>query len=187
MAGLDPVAFRPARSRDSEAIAALHADSWRRHYRGAYSDTFLDGDVHADRLAVWSDRLRRAPDGCHTVVAESDDAVVGFAHTILEEDPTWGALLENLHVAVGYQRRGIGARLLRLSARAVLENTPGSGLYLWVLEQNVAAQAFYEALDGKPAGRAQAQPPGGVGSRLNGAPVKVRYVWPDPSKLLAAR
>jgi len=39
------VGFRPARASDSEAIAALHADSWRRHYRGAYSDAFLDGDV----------------------------------------------------------------------------------------------------------------------------------------------
>jgi hypothetical protein len=27
----------------------LHADSWRRHYRGAYADAFLDGDVLADR------------------------------------------------------------------------------------------------------------------------------------------
>jgi hypothetical protein len=29
--------FRLADSADAEAIAALHADSWRRHYRGAYS------------------------------------------------------------------------------------------------------------------------------------------------------
>jgi hypothetical protein len=31
-------------------IALLHADSWRRHHRGAYADSFLDGDVEADRV-----------------------------------------------------------------------------------------------------------------------------------------
>lgn len=46
MANVDPLVFRPARATDSEAIAVLHADSWRRHYRGAYSDAFLDGDVY---------------------------------------------------------------------------------------------------------------------------------------------
>jgi hypothetical protein len=44
---LDPasVSFRAAGQDDAHAIAELHADSWRRHYRGAYSDAFLDGDV----------------------------------------------------------------------------------------------------------------------------------------------
>ena len=36
---------RACDKRDIEAIAALHTDSWRRHYRGAYSDAFLDGDI----------------------------------------------------------------------------------------------------------------------------------------------
>ena len=186
MVDLEAQAFRAARATDSEAIALLHADSWRRHYRGAYSDAFLDGDVDNDRRAVWNDRLRRARDGSHTIVVESNDAIVGFAHTTIEEDPAWGALLENLHVAVGYQRHGIGARLLKLSALAVVEKALGSGLYLWVLEQNVAAQAFYRALGGSPAGRAEAQPPGGIPGRLNGSPIKLRFSWPDPSVLLAA-
>ena len=50
--------LRVAGRSDAAAIAALHADSWRRHYRGAYSDAFLDGDVHADRLAVWTEQFR---------------------------------------------------------------------------------------------------------------------------------
>jgi hypothetical protein len=51
------VQYRPATERDIAAIAALHADSWRRNYRGAYSDEFLDRDVFEDRRAVWSERL----------------------------------------------------------------------------------------------------------------------------------
>jgi hypothetical protein len=44
--------FRPAGPDDAEKVGMLHADSWRRHYRGAYADSFLDGDVVADRRSV---------------------------------------------------------------------------------------------------------------------------------------
>src|SRR6266478_3896315 len=98
--------YRTATPHDVDAIALLHADSWRRNYRGAYLDSFLDGDVFADRAAVWTDRLTQPGAKQHTVVAEHDGDVVGFAHTILDDDPTWGALLENLHVAHNLKRRG---------------------------------------------------------------------------------
>src|SRR3954449_11637483 len=90
--------FRLANSSDAAAVAHLHADSWRRHYRGAYSDGFLDGDVVADRLAVWSDRLGTADPRRCTILAE-DGGLIGFANTFLDHDPEWGALLDNLHVA----------------------------------------------------------------------------------------
>ena len=102
------VSFRPADASDAAAIGALHADSWRRHYRGAYSDEFLDGDVDADRVAVWTERLRAADPDVHTIIAQDGDALVGFAHTVFEADPRWGALLDNLHVVYDEKRRGIG-------------------------------------------------------------------------------
>jgi ribosomal protein S18 acetylase RimI-like enzyme len=176
--------FRLAGRQDAPAVAALHADSWRRFYRGAYADSFLDGDVLSDRLAVWSDRLGNGdPNGQHTVLAEEDDELLGFAHTILGKDATWGALLDNLHVSHTHQRRGLGARLLRLSAQAVADRAPGSGLYLWVLEQNTRAQAFYQALGGKRVERADVPAPGGIPERLNGTPACLRYVWPEPRDL----
>src|SRR3954454_5815277 len=107
--------FRLAGPDDAPEIARLHADSWRRHYRGAYSDAFLDGDVGADRLAVWTERLREADPRRCTILAE-DGAPVGFANTFFDDDPTWGALVDNLHVADGHRRRGIGSRLLALTA-----------------------------------------------------------------------
>lgn len=186
MADLERLAFRLARASDADAIAVLHANSWRRFYRDAYSDDFLDGDVYADRRAVWNERLRGGDDGRCTIVAENEDAIVGFAHTVFDEDPTWGALLDNLHVAPTHQRRGIGGRLLVLSASAVVDHAPGSGLYLWVLEQNVGAQAFYRALGGRLTERAPAEPPGGIEGRLNGSPMKLRCAWPDPSSLGSA-
>ncbi len=173
--------FRLADGADAEAVAALHAASWRRHYRGAYSDDFLDGDVLADRLAVWTERLREPDPRRFTLLAEIRGELAGFANTIFEEDPTWGALLENLHVADGHRRRGIGSRLLALSAQAVIERQRGAGVYLWVLEQNVQAQAFYGALGGSCVERAPVEPPGGVASRLAGLPAKLRYAWAEPA------
>ena len=81
-----------------------------------------------------------APDPrARTIVAELDGEFVGLAHTQLGEDATWGALLDNLHVSYGLKRLGVGTRLLALTARAVLDSSPASGLYLWVLEQNAGA------------------------------------------------
>ena len=50
--------YRHATAQDASAIATLHAESWRQNYRGAFSDAFLDGDVHTERLTVWTKRLR---------------------------------------------------------------------------------------------------------------------------------
>ena len=181
-AGPTGLRLRVAGRSDAGEIAALHADSWRRHYRGAYSDAFLDGDVHADRLAVWTEQLRMQDSRRHTVVAEDASGLVGFAHTIFDDDPTWGALLDNLHVAHGQKRRGVGRQLMRLTARAVVER--GTGLYLWVLEQNVDGQRFYETLGAKRLEEAPVTPPGGMEGRLRGSPLKLRYAWADPAILL---
>lgn len=184
-ADLAELEFRLAGPADAEAVANLHADSWRHHYRGAYSDAFLDGDVFADRLAVWTERLRE-PDLRRCTILADDGGLVGFANTVLDDDPTWGALLDNLHVAEGHKRRGIGSRLLAWTAKAVSKRPERTGLYLWVLEQNGDAQAFYEARGGRCVGRELASPPGGIASRLSGAPAKLRYAWPEPTVVLAS-
>jgi GNAT superfamily N-acetyltransferase len=181
---LDDLNFRLAGPADARTIAALHADSWRRHYRGAYSDAFLDGDVTVDRLAVWTYRLaRRDPRAC-TILAEDDSGLIGFAHTVFDDDPIWGALLDNMHVAHDCKRRGIGSGLLARTAKAVAARAQRTGLYLWVLDQNVDAQAFYEARRARCVERAQVGSPGGVPGRLNGSPHKLRYAWDDPSTLV---
>ena len=183
MADLEGPQFRLAGPGDAEAVANLHADSWRRHYRGAYSDAFLDGNVVADRLAVWTDRLR-GPDPSRCTILAEGVSLVGFANTIFDHDPTWGALLENLHVADGHKRRGIASRLLALTAEALIARPERTGLYLWVLEQNTEAQAFYEACGGRCVGRGLVSPPGGIASRVTGSPAKLRNEWPEAAVLL---
>ena len=172
------VEYREATEMDVEAIATLHADSWRRNYRGAYSDEFLDREVFGERRAAWTERLTRPSPLDHTVVAEHEGAIAGFVHTILDHDPVWGALLDNLHVAKEEQRRGIGTQLMARSAEAVLSRAESAQLHLWVLESNRAAQAFYRTRGAQYAGSEISEPPGG------GRIVGLRYVWRDPSILL---
>jgi GNAT superfamily N-acetyltransferase len=176
--------FRAARPGDAQAIAALHTDSWQRHYRGAFSDAFLDHDAPGFLVQQWTARLATPDPRARTIVAEREGMVVGLAHTLLGQDTTRGAFLDNLHVTYGLKGQGIGTRLLALTARAVLDAAPASGLYLWVLEQNSDARAFYAARGAVCVDRLHVPPPGGDPARLNGKPITLIYAWRDPSPLL---
>lgn len=176
--------FRRAGREDAAAIARLHTDSWRRHYRGAYSDAYLDGDLLADRLAVWSGRLA-APSGTVTLFAEDDEGPLGFVHLVLDADPRWGSLVDNLHVTAARQRTGVGHALLRRAAAEAAAGAASPALHLWVLEQNTPARAFYKAMGAAHVETVPVGPPGGDPTRLNGTPSKLRMSWPDATACAA--
>lgn len=178
--------FRAACPGDAQAIAALHTDSWQRHYRGAFSDAFLDHDAPGFLVPLWTERMATPDPRARTIVAEREGIVVGLAHTLLGQDTTRGAFLDNLHVTYGLKGQGIGTRLLALTAKAVLDAAPTSGLYLWVLEQNSDARAFYTVRGAVCVDRLHVPPPGGDPARLNGTPITLTYAWRDPSQLLGA-
>ena len=98
---------------------------------------------------------------------------------------TDGFLVANLLLVL--KRQGIGSPLMALTGQAVLDRSPSSGLYLWVLEQNSDARAFYAARGGNCVERGDVPPPGGDPVRLNGKPMCLRYAWRDVSKLLLGR
>lgn len=174
-----PVRYREATEQDASGIAMLHAESWRRHYRGAYLDSYLDGDVVADRLEVWANRLAPPRLLQYTVVADSGGGVIGFAHTLFDHDPIWGALLENLHVGSDLKGLGIGTQLMSHAASGLLRHRPRGPIHLWVLDQNEAAQSFYDARGGTRVESALRGPfPGG------GRAMGHRYFWPDASMLV---
>lgn len=115
------------------------------------------------------------------MIARCGNEVVGFAHTILDHDAVWGSLLENLHVTSDLKRSGIGSHLLSETARRLLRVRPEGSLYLWVLDQNTAAQVFYGARGGSRV-ETQLRGPFPGGGRALGH----RYHWTDPTRLLVA-
>jgi hypothetical protein len=70
--------YRLAISQDAPSIAALHADNWRRTYRGNFSDAFLDDDVLSDRENVWKARLSQPAANQYVCVGTEGDKIVGF-------------------------------------------------------------------------------------------------------------
>lgn len=163
--------LRAADKSDIHAIANLHATSWRHAYRGTLSDEYLSGDIMADRVATWTQRLSSPAAGQFVTVAEENGQLVGFACAFAGRDPEWGTLLDNLHVSLPNQRRGIGAKLLRQVARWRMTEAPNQGLYLWVTQSNVAAQHFYASLGAKHVGSDAWNPPDG------GIVPSFRYAW----------
>lgn len=171
--------IREARESDADDIARLHAASWRAAYRGALSDAYLDGPIEAERLKLWRGRLDQPAGNQLVVVAESAGQMVGFACAYGGEDQKWGTFLDNLHVMPEFKRRGVGAKLMEAVAAWSARIYPGQGIYLWVLESNLAAQRFYQSLEGENAGTDLWTPPDGS------ALPKLRFAWRRPEALSA--
>lgn len=99
---------------------------------------------------------------------------------VFDADSTWGSLIDNLHVTHDLRGNGIGTALMAAAAEILIERSRANGVYLWVLEQNSTAQAFYQARGGSFVGREVFVPPGGTGTAI-----KLRYAWPDARSLVA--
>jgi GNAT superfamily N-acetyltransferase len=170
--------LRAARADEAESIAVLHAASWRRTYRGMMSDEFLDGPALDDRRRVWHERLTIPNPRRLVSVAAIDSRVVGFICAFANEDPLFGSYIDNLHVAHDLQRSGIGRALMRRAGEWLCATAPQAGVYLWVMEANGPARAFYQRLGAVHAGTVNLEDPGG------GRAPNCRYVWSQPRLLV---
>ncbi|WP_085318047.1 GNAT family N-acetyltransferase [Derxia lacustris] len=172
--------LRAAGPADADAIADLHTASWRDAYRAALRADWLADHAAADRRALWRARLGESPAARRVLLAhEASGALAGFVCVQPGADAHWGALLDNLHVAERCRRQGIGRALMEAAARVCQAETPGAGLFLWVLRDNLRAQAFYRALGASDAGSDLWDAPDG--SRV---PI-CRFAWtalPEPHR-----
>ncbi len=153
--------YRNAQPVDAEPIADLHTRSWQVAYRGILSDDYLDNQIAAERLAVWSDRFTNPADNQRILLAEEAGNLLGFICLFLDDDPVRGTLIDNLHVAPALKSRGIGSGLMRKATRLLMPEATLPGLYLGVYEVNTPAIAFYERMGGTCLGRELHNTPGG--------------------------
>lgn len=93
----------------------------------------------------------------------------------------WGSYIDNLHVACDVQGRGIGRALMRRAAEWLSEVQSQGGVYLWVMEANAPARAFYHRLGGRNVETVDKLDAGG------GHAPNCRYVWAEPSALVTRR
>lgn len=142
--------YRNATQADASPIAALHALSWQRTYRGPFPDQYLDEEAPAERLRVWTGRFADQTSLMQVTVAEKDGQLIGFCCVLPGHSPTDGHLLDNLHVHPDQKGRGIGKRLMKIAAERLLEAEREGNIFLWVLTTNTAGIGFYEHLGGRP-------------------------------------
>lgn len=166
--------IRPARIRDTEAIACAQVLSWQAAYRGVLEDRFLD-DLSTDvQHASWLQRLNA---GARVAVAEDADELVGFAcHGPARDDDVLAGSGEvyALYVVPSSWGSGAGSRLLA-AVVGDQEATGSAGVVLWVLENNGRARRFYERRGWEPEGAMRVAQ---IGVRRV---TEVRYALPLPS------
>jgi len=176
---MNVITFRLATLADSQRIASLHTVSWRDAYRGILPDAYLEGPIVDERATHWQSRL--SSPGTHrryVLLAEAEGTLVAFVCVLLDEEPLWGACLDNLHVLPGLQGLGLGRRLFSKAAQWVMSNEPGWPIHLWVFEANDGARRFYDALSGEVVEYGLKRAPGGADIP------SLRYVWRDLQVLL---
>jgi ribosomal protein S18 acetylase RimI-like enzyme len=174
------IEYRQAQAGDAEAVALLHARSWRENYRGAFTDAFLDGDLPGERLDVWKERLEQPTRSQFVALAVDGATLEGFVCAYGGHDPRWGSFIDNIHVARASKRGGIGSSLMRQAGAWLALHYPGLGIYLWVLEANSSARRFYESLGAHNAGVSTMETHGKAIVR------SCRYTWQRAELLSAA-
>jgi ribosomal protein S18 acetylase RimI-like enzyme len=175
---LNDMLIREAELRDAAAIAALHVVAWRRAY-GALAPLEVQAVVdEAFRLRKWREKLLAPIADQLVLVAEQNDALVGFGAAGAPSEKIFGGRgeIKFLYIDPDRKRQGIGRRLLSELALHLSQHGY-TGAALGVVEGNSDALGFYEAFGGRIAG--QYVDPGPIWRSDN----KV-IVWDDLSALI---
>ncbi|MFT4759092.1 MAG: ribosomal protein S18 acetylase RimI-like enzyme [Paraglaciecola sp.] len=169
--------FTPATKSDAITIAHLHATSWKEHYRGIYSDDYLDKEIFIERTAFWKDRLENATESLFVLLAKERDKLCGFIVLSKNYDKKWGAYLDNIHVAKTVRGQGVGRQLMEKSVAWLRDQNADTQFYLWVFEANVTARAIYKKWGGYEAETC----PFDLEKHGGGSTQSVRIVWTELS------
>jgi GNAT superfamily N-acetyltransferase len=168
------VPLMPATAADAAAIALLHAQSWRSAYRGLLTDEYLDDHVLADRTVFWNRRFNAPQPERRLVLKALDDEsnLLGFVCVLLDEEPAWGARLDNLHASPQLKGTGIGYALFQAAREWTAQRMPDAPLHLWCVERNLVARRFYDRQGGQVVENATRHIAQGL------CLPELRYLWP---------
>jgi len=138
--------IRPATPDDALAISNVRVAAWRGAYQPFMPAEFLDGLDPEQGLNNWRERLSTPSENWVTSVAEEKGVVVGF---VVVGAPRYKAQenvaeLWALNVHPSFWRRGIG-RALTHHAIDAAKSMQYTGIELWCLRGNIAAQNAYES------------------------------------------
>jgi GNAT superfamily N-acetyltransferase len=165
--------LRAATLQDTEALARVHVQAWHETYRGLVPDTLLAGLSVERRVVAWSEMIGAGALAPATFVAVRDSTIVGFGSAAPARDSllaTDGEVTA-IYLLEEHKRRGIG-RALFGKLMAALRERGCISAGLWVLDTNVIARRFYEAMGGR-------EGPSKVDARPDATLHEVAYRWDD--------
>lgn len=154
--------IREARPNDLAEAARVRARAWRESFTGQLPDDVLDNaDAWApDVAAEWlNDMLLRG--ATYWVAFDETGGMVGVANAdaAFEQDAPASLQLKTLYLLESAKGSGLASGLLH---RAIGDEVPA---YLWVIEGNSSAIAFYEREGFVFDGESRAIEPGWPGGR----------------------
>ena len=114
----------------------------------------------------------------YVLLAELGKRLVGFVCVLLDEEPEWGACLDNLHVRSKFQGQGLGRQLFAKATEWVMEKESDWPIHLWVFEANHPGRRLYDGLNGHIVERKDKKLPRGA------SVPSLRYLWRDTKQLL---
>jgi ribosomal protein S18 acetylase RimI-like enzyme len=166
------IEVRAATADDAEAIADVNVRSWQHAYRGIVPDSYLDA---LDRTTIANHVRETALSGSATLLVAGGAGIDGFSCLAPSRDqdaPPQTAEIIAIYVDPARERRGIG-RALALASCHAARSQGFTHISLWVIDRNVRARAFYEALEFVLDGRTK------TSTQWGGAPIQeLRYVRP---------
>ncbi|MFC5498582.1 GNAT family N-acetyltransferase [Caenimonas terrae] len=143
---MEPVSLRLGRRSDALTVAALSVQV----FLDTYATAGVRPDLAREAFREYSEQAfveRLSMSGCRFVLAEAQDALLGFAEVQCESRKAPGAAprgfeLVRLYVQPQAQRAGVGSALLR-EAEKIASSAHSPAIWLTVWEENVRALAFY--------------------------------------------
>lgn len=150
--------IRPVALDDAEALTDLHLDVWEEAYTGLIPDEILTErrSQRSARVDRWRTNIKAGRFSSLVVEGEEPGRLLGFASAGVARDDVPGLpTLELTSLYVRSERYGTGL------GHALLEQTIGSSAaYLWVLDGNQRATAFYERQGFRFDGKTKVDPVG---------------------------
>ena len=126
---------------DRKQISFVYEQSWKTAYRGIIPDDYLDS-IPAGR---WAAKVDIAT--WHTLVCLEDGNIIGtssFSESRFEVFKGYGEII-SIYLLPEYVGKGYGRQLME-RALSELKKAGYFKAFLWVLEENSKARAFYEKM-----------------------------------------
>ncbi len=124
---------------DRSEVSRIYEESWRSAYKGIIPQSYLDS-IPSGRWAAHADR-----EGMHTLVAAEDNKLIGtasFCKSRFEKFADHGEIV-SIYFLPEYIGKGHG-KVLFEAVMNELRKLGFKDVFLWVLEGNARARAFYE-------------------------------------------